>query len=252
MNAATTPLPFSDYIVFVDESGDHGMAGIDPTYPMFVLAFCVFRKPEYIETVCPAVQRLKFKHWGHDAVVLHEHDIRKPAGAYAFLQNTTRRAEFIADVSGLMEAAPFTLFAAVIRKGDLSRAYAQPASPYTIALEFGLERLFEHLAALTQAEHLTHVVVEKRGKREDAELELEFRRICDGANSHKRRLPFEMVLAAKESNAPGMQLADLVARPIGIKALRPAQPNRAYDLLENKFRRNLQGEIRGWGLKSFP
>jgi hypothetical protein len=60
------------------------------------------------------------------------------------------------------------------------------------------------------------------------------------------------VLAAKESNAPGMQLADLVARPIGIKALRPAQPNRAYDLLESKFRRNPQGEISGWGLKSFP
>jgi hypothetical protein len=116
----------------------------------------VFRKPEYIETVCPAVQRLKFKHWGHDAVILHEHDIRKPAGAYAFLQNAARRAEFMADVNGLMEAAPFTLFAAVIRKGDLSRAYAQPANPYTIALEFGLERLLEHLAGLGQAEHLTH------------------------------------------------------------------------------------------------
>jgi hypothetical protein len=151
-----TAIPFSEHIVFVDESGDHGMAGIDPTYPMFVLAFCVFRKPEYIETVCPAVQRLKFKHWGHDAVILHEHDIRKPAGAYAFLQNAARRAEFMADVNVLMEAAPFTLFAAVIRKGDLSRAYAQPANPYTIALEFGLERLLEHLAGLGQAEHLTH------------------------------------------------------------------------------------------------
>ena len=55
---------FSDYIVFVDESGDHGMVGIDQTYPMFVLAFCIFRKQEYVEMVCPAVQRLKFKHWG--------------------------------------------------------------------------------------------------------------------------------------------------------------------------------------------
>lgn len=24
---------FSDYIVFVDESGDHGMANIDPAFP---------------------------------------------------------------------------------------------------------------------------------------------------------------------------------------------------------------------------
>ncbi|UIE41753.1 hypothetical protein KOJCDNHJ_00343 [Xanthomonas citri pv. punicae] len=27
---------FSDYIVFVDESGDHGMANIDPAFPLFV------------------------------------------------------------------------------------------------------------------------------------------------------------------------------------------------------------------------
>ena len=32
---------FSDYIVYVDESGDHGLK-IAPLYPIFVLAFCVF------------------------------------------------------------------------------------------------------------------------------------------------------------------------------------------------------------------
>lgn len=243
---------FSDYIVFVDESGDHGMAGIDQTYPMFVLVFCIFRKQEYMETVCPAVQQLKFKHWGHDAVVLHEHDIRKPRGAYSFLLNATRRAEFINDVSLLMEAAPFTLIAAVIRKPDLGQQYHAPENPYSIALEFGLERLYKHLEGLGQTERLTHVVVERRGKREDEELELQFRRICDGANFHNKHLPFEIVMAPKASNAPGMQLADLVARPIGIKSLRPQQLNRAYDTLETKFRRSPNGETRGWGLKTFP
>ena len=246
------PMPFSDYIVFVDESGDHGLANIDPTYPMFVLALCVFRKADYIERICPAVQRLKFKHWGHDAVVLHEHDIRKPGGAYAFLQQAARRTEFIADLNGLMAEAAFTIIAAVIRKADLNRQYVLPANPYTIALEFGLERLFKQMESTGQAERRSHGVVAKRGKREDAELELEFRRICDGANFHKQRLPFEIVMASKESNAPGMQLADLVARPIGIKALRPMQANRAYEILDPKFRRSPQGEVRGWGLKSFP
>jgi hypothetical protein len=37
---------FDDYIVFVDESGDHGMASIDPDYPMFVIAFCLFEKEQ--------------------------------------------------------------------------------------------------------------------------------------------------------------------------------------------------------------
>ena len=33
---------FDDYIVFVDESGDHGMESIDANYPVFVLVFCVY------------------------------------------------------------------------------------------------------------------------------------------------------------------------------------------------------------------
>lgn len=249
---AASPMTFSDYVVFVDESGDHGLVNVDPTYPMFVLALCVFRKQDYIDVVCPAVQRLKFNYWGHDSVVLHEHDIRKPNRTYGFLFNAARRLEFLRDLSDLIESAPFTLIASVVRKHDLTRTYALPANPYHLGLEFGLERLYRFLEANGQSGRTTHVVVERRGKREDIELELEFRRVCGGANIMNRALPFDVVMSPKESNAPGMQLADLVARPIGIKALRPTQPNRAFDILEPKFRRSPQGEVRGWGLKSFP
>ncbi len=37
---------FSKYIVYVDESGDHGLQNIDANYPYFVLAFCVFHKQQ--------------------------------------------------------------------------------------------------------------------------------------------------------------------------------------------------------------
>ena len=53
---------FSEYIVYVDESGDHNLAKPDPEFPVFVLAFCIFRKDEYISQVVPALQRIKFKH----------------------------------------------------------------------------------------------------------------------------------------------------------------------------------------------
>lgn len=43
-----------------------------------------------------------------------------------------------------------------------------------------------------------HVIVEKRGKNEDDELELEFRRICDGANYNGEKLNFEIVFADKK------------------------------------------------------
>ena len=43
----------SDYIVYVDESGDHSLTSIDPDYPVFVLSFCIFRKAEYAQAVTP-------------------------------------------------------------------------------------------------------------------------------------------------------------------------------------------------------
>ncbi len=55
-------------------------------------------------------------------------------------------------------------------------------------------------AAQNQAEFLTHIVVENRGKREDFALELEFRRVCDGNNFEGVKLPFEIVFADKKTN----------------------------------------------------
>jgi hypothetical protein len=63
-------MPFSDYVVYVDESGDHSLQSIDPNFPVFSLVFCIFKKSDFIEAVVPIVQRLKFDFWGHDAVVL--------------------------------------------------------------------------------------------------------------------------------------------------------------------------------------
>lgn len=49
----------SDYIVFVDESGDHSLTSIDPAYPVFVLSFCVFTRDCYINKLTPALRQLK-------------------------------------------------------------------------------------------------------------------------------------------------------------------------------------------------
>lgn len=243
---------FSDYLVFVDESGDHGLASVDPNYPVFVPACRLVAKSDYVERISPALQRLKLQYWGHDEQVLHEHEIRKPNKDYAFLFNPAQRVAFLAAINDFVEQAPFSLVASVIRKVEFSKRYALPANPYDLALEFGLERLALELQSRGQGERVTPIVVEKRGRREDDELELAFRRICDGHNAIGRRLPFDLVTIPKSSNSVGLQLIDLVARTVGIKVLRPDQPNRAYDIVAGKFRRSPAGEIRGWGLKVFP
>lgn len=66
-----------EYVVYVDESGDHGLTQINPQFPVFVLAFCAFGVADYVSQVVPSVERLKFDFFGHDMVVLHEREIRK-------------------------------------------------------------------------------------------------------------------------------------------------------------------------------
>ncbi len=48
--------PFSDYVIYVDESGDHDLNSIHEDFPLFVLAFCIFKKSDYIREVVPAIQ----------------------------------------------------------------------------------------------------------------------------------------------------------------------------------------------------
>lgn len=94
---------------------------------------------------------------------------------------------------------------------------------------------------------------EGRGDKEDKELELWFRRIRDGQNMLGRPLDFEPVFAKKASNSSGLQFADLIARPIGRYVMAPKQPNRAWDIIRRKVRKNPKtGDPTGWGLKVFP
>lgn len=243
---------FDDYIVFVDESGDHGMESIDPSYPVFVLVFCIFEKDVYATLAAPAVLRFKFKHFGHDQVILHEHDIRKTKGQFAFLFDEARRIPFYEDLNGLIAGSPFTLVASAIHKERHRGRYARPDNPYEIATAFGMERIYRHLSSLGCRDGTTHFLFERRGKREDAEVERAFRKVCDGGNRVADHLPFRIIMCDKKCNSAGLQIADLIARPIGRRLINSSQRNRAYDIIQRKYRRSPQGKIEGWGLKVFP
>jgi len=243
---------FSDYIVYVDESGDHNLKNTNPDYPVFVLCFCIFDKNIYAEQLMPILKKFKFKHFGHDQVILHESDIRKDRGDFAFLNNKERKNKFISEITDIIKYIPFTVIASVIKKSELSDQNPDADNPYNIALGFGLERLYFLLRSNKATSQLTHVIFENRGKKEDRGLELEFRRVCDGKNYMKKSLPFDIVFADKKSNSSGLQIADLVARPIGLHILKPEQQNMAYEVVKEKFYKDKNGSEDGWGLKCFP
>lgn len=247
---------FSTFIVYVDESGDHGMQKSDDNYAVFILAFCVFHKRYYTDTVVPSLERFKFKYFGHDHIVLHENEIRKEKGVFKFV-NRQEKDEFLNELTSIIDLSNFILISSAIDKERLrDRAGVQP-HPYHLALGFCLETLFEFLHEKSQTESLTHIVFERRGPKEDNELELEFRRMCDGSNKLGVKFPFQIVFADKKVNSSGLQLADLVARPIGLRVLKPQQENRAFAVLKKKFycsggRENAGEGFEDWGLKIYP
>jgi hypothetical protein len=248
---------YSNFVVYVDESGDHGMQTLDANYPYFVLAFCVFYKRHYSEKVVPALHKFKFNHFGHDLVVLHEREIRKEEGDFRFFVNRDHKTRFVSELTEIIEASNFILISCVIDKARLRAKGESSGNPYHLALGFCLETLYEFLLEKRQHKALTHVIVECRGKKEDNELELEFRRICDGANRIGIQLPFDVIFADKKVDSPGLQLADLVARPVGMNVMRPEQANRAFDSLKRKFycsggRERLGEGYEDWGLKIYP
>lgn len=246
--------PFGDYLVFVDESGDHSLTKIDPLYSVFVLAFAIVRKADYTDRITPALQRFKFCYWGHDEVVLHEHDIRKPSGPFAFLHARPVRERFLGELSDLMASLPATIVAVVIDKVAFANraSNAEPGPTYDHAMQTGLDAVFHHLANLGQSGHTTPIIVECRGRKEDTALELAFRRFCTTTNGHGRILPFDLVMVPKTANSAGLQLADLIARPIGLHHLRPGQPNRAFALIHPKLYRGPDGDPEGRGLIRVP
>ncbi len=244
--------PFSDFIVYVDESGDHSLVNIDEGYPVFVLAFCIFHKRHYAETIIPRLEHFKFRHFGHDALVLHEHEIRKQKGDFSVLANLQLRHQFISELSEIMDQSNFVLAACVIDKKKLKQTNPQVSDPYHFALAYCLDGLRDFLTEKKQIDRKTYVLVERRGKKEDKALELEFRRICDN-----KMYPFDVIFEDKKSNLAGLQLADLVARPIGLNYLRPQQENRAFDILKKKLlcrggRTNAGDDFEGYGLKIVP
>lgn len=217
---------------------------------MFVLAFCIFHKRYYSDTVVSALQQFKFKHFGHDIVVLHEHEIRKEKGDFNIFRGEDERIAFLDELTILIDDSHFILISCVIDKHKLraqsiNKGGSDADNPYHYALRYGLERLYGSLDEKGQTERDTHVVVECRGKKEDRDLELEFRRICDGDNALSRKLPFDVKFANKQVNSAGLHV------------LRPDQANLAFDVLRKKFyceggRDNVGNNYEGFGLKRLP
>lgn len=206
---------------------------------MFVLAFCIFPVDVYVDRIVPLVQRLKFDFFNHDMVVLHEREMRQSAPPFDILLNASVRSDFMARVDAVFDER-FGVVASAIRKHEFVRRVGEDTSPYHVALEFGLERVFLQLQDRGASRCETFVV------------EAEFDRIMTTTKMRGMAETFRFKIASKQTNSAGLQIADLVARPIGTHLLKPDQSNRAWDRILERMPKSPSGSVKGWGLKVYP
>ncbi len=232
------------YMIFVDEAGDHNLEKWDKHFPVFVLACCIIEKSHYCDFVLPSVNKLKLKYFNRTDVILHEHDIHKQTGCFSCLVDKITQDCFMTDINNLIANTQFTIISAIINKPKLIGKYKYPNNPYNIATKMCFERL-SHFLVENHEKKPAVVTFEARGRKEDENLKESFAKYAQEEG-------FDINIIPKANNCVGLQFADLVARPIGRHFLNSDQPNRAFDIIKNKFRTDSNGKFIGRGLKIFP
>ena len=232
---------FSQYIIYADESGSPNLEADAKDFPIFVLVFVLVEKNRYAFDIAPQITRLKFDFVGHDQLILHERDIRRQSGAFAFLQvSEVKRTSFLARISAIIESTEMEICASIIDKRKFKSHHADIWEPYQRAAGFCIDADSKALVSKGETDTDVSIVFESRGRTEDQLLELQIYRMARGERfldptSAAAGFNFRPMFVDKKTNSPGLQLADLAARPLGLDYLIPKQPNRAAEILKTKL-----------------
>ncbi len=160
-------------------------------------------------------------------------------GEWAILGNEKTREDFYKDLTKVIEEGDFQIIATTINKENLKDKYPKAQDPYELSLLFCMELLHEWL--LQKGQRNIRIFCESRTKKFNTQLRKEFYRIRHNTPSvlnprtNFKDVKYKLTFLDKKSNTNGLQIADLVARPIGLSYWKPEQTNRAYEVIKNKI-----------------
>jgi hypothetical protein len=240
------------YYLFIDESGDHGLANIDPDFSVFVLCGVIFSESEY-QIFRERVNKLKVELWGSIGVIFHSRDIRKHEKEFQIFFDMEKKRIFYDQINSIIAESGYSIIASAIQKEEFIKKYGKLSNVYSISLSFILERTIFFLDRAPDASEL-EIIVEKRGRAEDLVLSQHYNDIHSIGTYYvtPERIQFyktKLKFTSKKENINGLQLADLAAYPIARHIIEPERVNLAYDILVRKF---YEDDGDRHGLKIYP
>lgn len=249
-------------VMFLDESGDHNLTPgkIDLSYPVFVLAGCIFDEKYYRQEVIKKLNALKITYFGSDNIIFHTLEMSRPTKSresrFLKLINKPFRLNFYRALNTLLENLSFSLVVCAIKKVDHIEKYGLTAlDPYLLSFDNLLNRFIFELKFSESGK----IIAEKRNSILDNQLELAWlnfkisgTKFIKGSEIKDRVESLYMVPRSK--NETGLQIADLVASPIGRKILgikKKVGHEVNFDMLKGKFSQK-DGRILNYGLTILP
>lgn len=231
--------------LFIDESGDHGLTQIDSDFPVFLLCGVLVGESEY-EKIRYSFNLLKERFWGNKQVIFHSRDIRKCDKEFQILFDLDLKEKFYLELNKIISSSNYKIIASAIKKDKFIEQFGKLEDDvYEIALSFVIEQSIQVLKSFDSKTEL-EIIIEKRGKREDKQLDDHFQRILGkgtGKLSPEEILGFmpTFQFRNKRENINGLQLADLVAYPIARNVIEPNRANPSFAILEPKIFRTDNG-----------
>lgn len=249
-------------IMFLDESGDHNLdpEKVDSSYPIFVLTGCIFEQKYYEQKVINSINKLKEDFFGGIDIIFHTAEMIRPIKAkdkrFLKLIDTNFRNKFYSALNKILDETDFLLTACVIKKQDHWEKYGISAlDPYLLSFDNLLNRFIFQIRNPDQGT----IIAEKRNSILDNQLEIAWlnskvsgTKFVKGTEIKEKIDNFKILPKAK--NEIGLQIADLIASPIGRKILKikPKPGNEVdFDIIKKKFICK-NGEILNCGLTILP
>lgn len=239
----------------LDESGDHNVRGINPEYPIFVLAGVIIESEAAEEAMRARLEALKIEFFGNANFPLHTREMKRHMRAYRWLKDDPQmRNLFETHLNELMDALEYTAIACVIDKEAYIRlGSAHSSDPYLLGLNIIVEQF---CGIVGQVRAGGKIVAEARRPRLDKQLMREWGRLriegtanLRGATIRRRLTTLD--IRPKSDLVPSLEVADYVASPIG-RAVLNKPVGEEWEVVRRKLRTGPAGEIDGFGIIRLP
>ena len=150
------------YYLFIDESGDHGLVNLDPSFPVFLLCGLLTSADNYDNTR-NSINDLKRKFWANKEVILHSRDIRKCDKEFQILFDLNIKSEFYSIINDIIKNSKYRIISSAINKTRYIKTYGKLSNDvYELALSFIIERAIFSLDEVNDTEKQLEIVREKR------------------------------------------------------------------------------------------